>query len=141
MALTQSFGTTTTTTDASRPSSQAQSDQPPLPPPQTFDILPPLHEILARIDHAPNDPMHAAAGDGDVVSYQDIQPLEPKELPNEVVAIKSKIRKALRELEKLPDMDRSVEEQEEEIRLLQEKAAKQNKVLQKLAEVAKSKMR
>lgn len=85
--------------------------------------------------------MHAAAGDGDVVSYQDIQPLEPKELPNEVVAIKSKIRKALRELEKLPDMDRSVEEQEEEIRLLQEKAAKQNKVLQKLAEVAKSKMR
>lgn len=85
--------------------------------------------------------MQVPAGNDDVVAYQELQLLEPKELPNEVVAIKSKIRRALRELEKLPDMDRSVEEQEEEIRLLQEKEAKQNEVLRKLGEVAKSKMR
>lgn len=134
MAFTQSFGTTTS--DTSRPSSQPQ-----LPPPQTFDILPQLHEILARIDHAPNDPMQAATGDGDVVSYAELQPLEPKDLPNEVIAVKSKIRRALRGLEKLPDMDRTVEEQEEEIRMLEQKAAKQKEVLKKLGDVAGEKMR
>ncbi|KAL1587291.1 Mediator of RNA polymerase II transcription subunit 9 [Cladosporium halotolerans] len=139
MAFTQSFGASTT--DASRPSSQSQPEQVPLPPPQTFDILPPLHELLARIDHAPNDPIQAATGDGDVVSYAELQPLEPKDLPNEVAAIKSRIRKALRELEKLPDMGRTTEEQEEEIKLLEEKAVKQREVLRKLGEVAGSKMR
>lgn len=139
MAFSQSFATSATN-DSSRPSSSSSS-QPQLPPPQTFDILPPLHEILARIDHAPNDPIQAATGDGDVVSYADLQPLEPKDLPNEVIAVKSKIRKALRELERLPDMDRSVEEQEEEIRMLEEKAAKQKEVLKKLGEVAGQKMR
>ncbi|KAM0717737.1 hypothetical protein Q7P37_007589 [Cladosporium fusiforme] len=134
MALTQSFGASTN--DTSRPPSR-----PGLPPPQTFDILPPLHEILARIDHAPNDPIQAATGDGDVVSYAELQPLEPKDLPNEVLAVKTKIRKALRELEKLPDMDRSVEEQEEEIRMLEEKAAKQKEVLKKLGDLAGQKMR
>jgi hypothetical protein len=58
-----------------------------------------------------------------------------------VIAIKSKIRKALRELEKLPDMDRDVEEQEAEIRKLEQKAAKQKEVLQRLGEVARNKMR
>jgi hypothetical protein len=77
----------------------------------------------------------------DVVTYSELQPLEPKDLPNEVIAIKSKIRKALRELEKLPDMDRDVEKQEAEIKKLEEKAAKQKEVLQKLGDVARSKMR
>jgi hypothetical protein len=139
MALTQSFGTTLT--DASRPASRSQPEPARLPPPQTFDILPPLHELLARIDHASNDPMHAVTSQDDVVTYSELQPLEPKDLPNEVIAIKSKIRKALRELEKLPDMDRDVEEQEAEIKKLEQKAAKQKEVLQKLGDVARSKMR
>lgn len=85
--------------------------------------------------------MQAATGDSDVVSYAELQPLEPKDLPNEVIAVKSKIRRALRELEKLPDMDRTVEEQEEEIRMLEQKAAKQKEVLKKLGDVAGEKMR
>lgn len=139
MALTLSFNTSTT--DASRPASQTNPEPVPLPPPQTFDILPPLHELLARIDHAPNDPMHAATSEDDVVTYSEPQPLEPKDLPNEVIAIKSKIRKALRELEKLPDMDRGVEEQEAEIGMLEEKAEKQKEVLRRLGDVAGRKMR
>lgn len=137
MALTTSFGA------PSRPASQPPSDQLQLPPPQAFDILPPLHELLARIDHTPNDPIQvaAASGEDDTVSYADLQPLEPKDLPNEVIVIKGKIRKALRELEKLPDMDRTVEEQEEEIKMLEEKAEKQREVLKRLGVVAKSKMR
>ena len=139
MALIQSFGTSVT--DASRPASQTRPEPAQLPPPQTFDILPPLHEVLARIDHAPKDPMQAATSEDDVVTYSEPQPLEPKDLPAEVNAIKSKIRKALRELEKLPDMDRTVEEQEAEIKKLELKAAKQNEVLQRLGNVASRKMR
>lgn len=85
--------------------------------------------------------MHAATSEDDVVTYSEPQPLEPKDLPNEVIAIKSKIRKALRELEKLPDMDRGVEEQEAEIRRLEEKAEKQKEVLKRLGDVAGRKMR
>jgi len=139
MALTQSFGTSAM--DVSRPASQSDSESVQLPPPQTFDILPPLHEILARIDHAPTDPMQATAADADFVSYADLQPLEPRDLPHEVLPIKTKIRKAVRELEKLPDMDRDVEQQEAEIKMLEEKAVKQREVLQRLGDVAKSKMR
>lgn len=139
MTLTQSFGTSTA--DESRPASQQRPESSQLPPPQTFDILPPLHEILARIDHVPNDPMQTATFEDDVVTYAELQPLEPKDLQGEVQPIKSKIRKALRELEKLPDMDRDVEEQEAEIKMLEAKAAKQRKVLRQLGDVAKSKMR
>lgn len=85
--------------------------------------------------------MQAATSADDVVTYSEPQPLEPKDLPAEVNAIKSKIRKALRELEKLPDMDRTVEEQEAEIKKLELKAAKQNEVLQRLGNVASRKMR
>jgi DNA-binding transcriptional regulator GbsR (MarR family) len=85
--------------------------------------------------------MHAATSADDVVTYAELQPLEAKDLPNEVIAIKSRIRKALRELEKLPDMDRDIEEQETEIRKLEQKAAKQKEVLQRLGDIAKNKMR
>ena len=139
MALTLSFDTSAA--DASRPASQSESQPIQLPPPQTFDILPPLQEILARIDHAPTDPMQAATVDADAISYAELQPLEPRDLPHEVLAIKNKIRKALRELEKLPDMDRDVEQQEAEIKMLEEKAVKQREVLRKLGDVVKSKMR
>jgi hypothetical protein len=85
--------------------------------------------------------MQAATSEDDVVTYSELPPLEPKDLPNEVIAIKSRIRRALRELEKLPDMDRSVEDQEAEIKKLEQKAGKQKEVLQKLGDVARSKMR
>jgi hypothetical protein len=47
----------------------------------------------------------------------------------------------VRELEKLPDMDRDVEEQEAEIKKLEQKAAKQKEVLRRLGDVARNKMR
>lgn len=51
--------------------------------------------------------------------------------------VQSKIRRAIRELEKLPDMDRTVEEQDDEIRELVKKEVKQREVLRRLGEVAK----
>lgn len=146
MALTQS-------SFASAPTSQPQSRtaQLQLPPPQTFDILPALHELLARIDRdstaSATDPvtgiadqhlLSADAGGGDIGAlYTELQPLEPKELPTEVLQIKAKIRKALKELEKLPDMERTVEEQNEEVGELEERITRQREMIRRLGKLAR----
>lgn len=106
-------------------------ENPPLPPPQTFDILPSLHELLARLEHHPDSDPSIPTG----AAYKDAPPLEPKSLPTEVLAIKSKIRRALRELEKLPDMDCSVKDLEGEIEALKERERRQREVLAGLARV------
>ncbi|KAK3720650.1 hypothetical protein LTR37_003700 [Vermiconidia calcicola] len=132
MALTQS---TLTQSSASTTSQPSQPQQPPnlsLPPPQTFDILPALHELLSRIDHS--TPFNS---DSDATLYTDLPPLEPKELPTEVLQIKAKIRKALRDLEKLPDMERSVEEQEEEMRELEGRIGRQRDMVRRLGEMGR----
>jgi len=134
MALSQSFGNTPAA--SAQADLAALADRAALPPPQTFDILPPLHELLARIDHSSADPLTAVTQD--TVGYTDSRSLEPKEFPNEVQAVKGKVRKALRELEKLPDMERSVDEQEEEMRELQMRIERQKQVLSRLSDVAKS---
>ena len=116
-----------------------------LPSPDLFDILPALHEILARIDRAPSadvaDASHSNnsgtnSPGGIDANYQDQLPLDPKELPTEVLAIKSKIRRALRELEKLPDMDLTIEQQEEDIAELEARIAKQKAMMAKLGDMA-----
>lgn len=108
--------------------------QPTLPPPQLFHILPALHEILARIDHASAAPGILTDSDNDLgTAYTSLQPLDPKDLSGAIAPLKSQIRKGLRELEKLPDMDRSVLEQEEEIAELETKIYEQRTVLSGLA--------
>jgi len=105
-------------------------------PPQTFDILPALHELLSRIDHTSTDLLTSPTDDADTSTYLNRKPLEPKDLPKEVLEIKARIRRALRELEKLPDMERSVEEQEEEIGELEDKTRRQKEMLRRLGRVA-----
>ena len=116
-----------------------------LPPPQSFDILPALHELLARIDHTSadsgvlSDQVEPADNKEEIGAlYTDLAPLEPKDLPVEVLQIKAKIRNALKELQKLPDMDRSIEEQQMEIVELEDRIARQKAMIGKLGEVAKS---
>ena len=123
---------------------QTQLSQLQLPPPHTFDILPALHEILARVDcHFSPKSTEAAALDEGIDSdgntgerHTDLQPLDPQQLPAEVLSIKQKIRKAIRELEKLPDMERSVEEQQEEIEELEGKIMRQRAMIAMLGEMA-----
>ncbi|KAK4611907.1 hypothetical protein CLAFUW4_13009 [Fulvia fulva] len=138
MALKQPIKTTSNTTAPS------QSTTLQLPPPQTFELLPPLHELLARIEVYNNqqstslDQLFAPEESTDIGSnYAEIQPLNPKDLPTAALDIKSRVRGAQREVEKLPDIDRTVEEQDEEIRELEEKIAKQHAMLSRLGEVAK----
>ncbi|KAI9777685.1 MAG: hypothetical protein M1839_008604 [Geoglossum umbratile] len=96
---------------------------PPLPPPQTFDILAPLHALLSKLlPAAPDAPPS----------------LDPQHLATEAGAIKLRLRAARVAVEALGDMDRSVEEQEEEIKTLEEKCEKQREVLKGLVDVVKA---
>nr|POE92426.1 hypothetical protein CFP56_69673 [Quercus suber] len=130
---------TPSNTTANTSGTLLKSTPPTLPPPQTFDILPPLHELLARIDHVSTQNGLTANIDNDEsqgTRYLEIQPLEPKDLPAEVLPLKSKIRKALRELENLPDMDRSIEDQREEIAELIQRQAAQEAMIKALSQAA-----
>lgn len=131
-------------TDPSKPSytilqnpqpSTAAHAQPalqPLPATQTFDILPLLHELLARLDHS----LPQTASTSDTGHYAELQPLEPKDVPTLALPVKARIRKALRELEKVPGVERSVAEQEEEIAELEARIERQRAVLRGLSEAA-----
>lgn len=157
----------TAPTPSSAPTPAPPSSQQPfltLPPPHIFDILPPLHEILARIDHGNtattnttttnnnnNPTLHpdgttttntivstAPTGDESLISrYAESPALDPKDLPNEVLALKTRIRKAVKELERLPDIYRSCEEQADEIRELEARRSAQEELMRRLAEVAR----
>lgn len=116
-----------------------------LPSQDVFGVLPALHELLARIERSPSsDPTDliqtttsSPTNSGDISAhYQDQLPLDPKDLPTEVLAIKAKIRKALRELEKLPDMELTVEEQESDIRELEGRIERQKGMLGALGAMA-----
>ncbi|WPH04195.1 Hypothetical protein R9X50_00708300 [Acrodontium crateriforme] len=125
---------------AGTPSANTALPRAELPPPQTFDILPPLHELLARIDHTSsiNPSSSSSAPDAPLLSarYADLPPLDPKDLPTEAMALKSRIRGALRALSQLPDMDRDVEEQRAEINELEDRLRKQEDMVLRLGNLA-----
>lgn len=118
-----------------------------MPPSHTFDILPALHELLARVEQAPAaadlfSGLDEEVDPSDIGSHyppDTLIPLAPKDLPEEVIkAIKSKIRAAVRTVEALPDIDRSTAEQEEEIAMLEERVRRQREMLRGLGELAET---
>jgi uncharacterized protein YoaH (UPF0181 family) len=145
MTESMSKGSAFQTPREATPAAASQQQQfPTLPPSQTFDVLPALHEILARIDHTSSGtaslpPARSTEKDAAELGalYADLPPLEPKDLSTEVLQVKAKIRKALKELEKLPDMDRSVSDQEEEIHELEARIKEQQQMINTLATLAK----
>lgn len=130
--------TTTNTSSNAAPST--------MPPAHTFDILPALHELLARVEQAP------AAADlfsgldedvdpSDIGSHyppDTLVPLTPKELPEEVLkVIKPKMRAAMRAVEAAPGIEQSISEQDEEIKMLEERDRKQKEMFREMGELAK----
>ena len=93
---------------ADPPSSAQQSA--PFPSPQTFDILPEIYSLLTRLV-ANNE------------NGGDPQAIEPKDLPQEIIPIKQKIAKAKAAVAALPDMNRTIAQQEVEIKALERKIA------------------
>lgn len=144
-------------------------DTVPFPPPQTFEIIPPLHGILLRLlspkpaqagpsgvsgetAGAPGASVDAQAqhqqapssipgGDNNnpatsqaitEVSLHDsngIPPLDVKDLPTATSSVRIRIQKARAVVEALPDVDRSVEEQQEEIAELEDRISRLRSVI------------
>ncbi|KAI5248788.1 hypothetical protein E4T42_05572 [Aureobasidium subglaciale] len=147
-----SSNATPTTTTAPPLISTPTNPQPPLPPPQTFDILPPLHALLSRLEPSlnvytpdtsaalpPGNAAHTPVTSASALPTSAPQQLEYKDAAVAAQFLKSRIRKALAELGGLADMERGVEEQEEEIRGLEEKIQRQRDVLARLAVLAEEK--
>ena len=103
----------------------------------SIDTLPILSSLLSRLQNPAAastsgspppaaSPSQVAAGTG---------PLTIKDIPTATDGLKHKIQKARAQIRELPDMDRSIGEQEEEMRELEAKIAKQMEVLEGLKDV------
>ena len=138
-----------------------QISQPPLPPPQTFDILPPLHALLSRLepslntyttDSTPSDqPLQhqpqaattiSSASTNNIqpqiqASHQSQEQLSYKDLVTNAQFLKARMRKALVELGRLGDMERGVGEQELEVGELEARIRGQRAVLGELGRRAR----
>jgi chromosome segregation ATPase len=103
--------------------------------PDSIDTLPVLSAILSRLNTlSPN----AASTSGSPSTASPSQlasgtsPLSVKDIPAATDDLKHKLQKARAQVKELPDIDRSLAEQEEEIRELEEKIRKQREVLERL---------
>lgn len=118
-------------TGSATPALPPQPIAPALPYPATFDVLPDLHKLLSRlINTSAQPPAHTPtpnepSGDG---------PLEIQHLATAATALKLKISKARRAVMALPDMDRTCEDQQEEIEYLEARIARQKAALQGLGQ-------
>ncbi|PWY87934.1 hypothetical protein BO94DRAFT_58983 [Aspergillus sclerotioniger CBS 115572] len=84
--------------------------------------------VLATVPSAGPGPVPAAAEIAALGSNAP-PPLEIKDLPTEASSIKIRIQKAYAVVDSLPDVDRSVADQEEEIKELENRIAKLNSVI------------
>jgi hypothetical protein len=115
------------TTSATPASTPLPPLPPPLPSPSAFDTLPPLHTLLTRLlttTAQPADPNPTHTVDPEAANQLDIQGL-----PTEASKLKIKLQKARLAVMALPDVGRSVEEQEEEIAELEERVKGLREVL------------
>lgn len=104
-----------------------------LPSPSTFDILPPLHALLSRLLL----PAPTAASPSPHLINAATAPLSPKDLTTASSAVRIKIQKARVAVQRLPDIDRSVQDQQREIRDLEDEVARLRGVLAALGEGAR----
>lgn len=117
----------------------------PQPPPYTLppnltadslDTLPVLSSLLTRLQtpsSTSGSPPAAAATPSQLASGTG--PLTIKDIPTATDGLKHKIQKARAQVKELPDMDRSIRDQEEEIRELELKILRQREVLEGLRDV------
>jgi hypothetical protein len=94
---------------------------PGIPPPSTFDILPDLHKLLKRLLEAPTQPPAATPTPAQLSADG---PLEIQHVATAANDVRLKIQKARRAVMALPDVDRTCEDQEEEIEHLEARIAR-----------------
>lgn len=99
-----------------------------LPPPTTFDILPDLHSLLKRlIDPAPPSASTQPGADG---------PLEIQHVATAATDVRLKLQRARRAVLALPEIDRTCEDQEEELEDLEARIARLKASLRELGRPA-----
>ncbi|KAH7369880.1 RNA polymerase II transcription mediator complex subunit 9-domain-containing protein [Rhexocercosporidium sp. MPI-PUGE-AT-0058] len=107
--------------------------------PDSIDTLPVLSQILARLQTPSNTSTTSTAGSPPAASPSQLTsstgPLTIKDIPAATDGIKHKLQKARVLVKELPDMERSVEEQEEEMRELEERIQRQRDILVQLRDV------
>jgi hypothetical protein len=139
------------------PSTDPHADIPPFPPPSTFSILPDIYLLIARLTIYQQAQQTATQAQSQTQPQSDSRtqtqtqtqppqaphpaqnlgpPLDIKELPAQVYPIKQRIAKARAAVAALPDVDRSVAEQEHEIHELQRTLALLKARLGKLGAIA-----
>ncbi|CAE7175878.1 hypothetical protein CFE70_005406 [Pyrenophora teres f. teres 0-1] len=104
---------------------------PTLPPPSTFDILPDLHKLLKRILETPS---HPPASTPTPAQLSAEGPLEIQHVATAANDIRLKIQKARRAVTSLPGIDRTCEDQEEEIEDLEMRIARLKASLRELGQ-------
>lgn len=118
---------------------------PRLPPPDTFDFLPPLYGLLRRLQQPSGIDVPSGAQDGSGTalpegSQQQLErvasggsgKLDISNLDTAASAIRLKIQKAKHIVANMPDAKRTVEEQEEEVAELEVRVERQRAMLRKL---------
>ncbi|KUJ10641.1 uncharacterized protein LY89DRAFT_247479 [Mollisia scopiformis] len=112
--------------------------------PDCLDTIPVLSAILARLQPPQNANVPAStAGSPPAAAtpklVKDLEngtgPLTVNQIPIAADGIKSRLQKARAQVKQLPDMERSIAEQEQEMRELEEKIKKQRAALVHLKEV------
>ncbi|RDL32524.1 Uncharacterized protein BP5553_08980 [Venustampulla echinocandica] len=106
--------------------------------PDSIDTLPVLSALLSRLQPS-STTSTSTAGSPPAASPSQVASgtgaLTIKDIPIASDEIKHKLQKARAQVKELPDIDRSISEQELEIRELEEKIAKQREVLESLRDV------
>jgi len=127
-------------------SSQASALPPDLSP-ASFDTLPVLTSILTRLQTGINNtnPNNTIASSSPAQhqpqpssfdkSPFSTAPLTAKDVPAATDDLKQRIRKARAQVAQLPDMERTIAEQEEEMKEIEAKIAEQMKALEQLKEL------
>lgn len=106
---------------------------PGLPPPSTFDVLPDLHKLLKRLLETSPQPPAATPTPAQLSADG---PLEIQHVATAANDIRLKIHKAQRAVMALPDIDRTCEDQEEEIEDLEARIARLKETLSQLGKPA-----
>lgn len=125
----------------SPPSTSQQNSYPAtLPSPSTFDILPPLHALLARLLLPPSQTTFSPStitSSPALAHPANTTPLTPKDLATAASPVKIKIQKARAVVRGLPDIERSIEEQECEIAELESEVQRAREVIRGMREAAR----
>lgn len=114
---------------------------PPLPPADTFDFLPQLYALLRRLQQPSGiEPPPAQDGSANAQGESSLERVKSSEegkldisnLDTAASSIRLKIQKAKQIVANMPDVERTVEEQEEEIAELEVRVERQRAMLKRL---------